>query len=58
MDGDPPMLATVELFARACIRAAQLYPEWAESMTNACSQGLDDFARRLVARSGVVPETI
>ena len=55
---ESPILATAELFARACIRAARLYPEWADSMTSARSQGLDDLARRLVARSGHIPESV
>lgn len=45
------MLAAVELLAQTCIRAAMLYPEWAEIVTAPRADGLDDFARRLVARS-------
>ncbi|MGE3574314.1 MAG: hypothetical protein AB7J35_09690 [Dehalococcoidia bacterium] len=48
---EPPMLAAVELLAQTCIRAAMLYPEWAEIVTAPRADGLDDFARRLVARS-------
>lgn len=54
---EPPLLAAAELLMQTCLKAALLYPEWAESMTLACSENLDDFARRLVARSGLVPVT-
>ncbi len=47
--GGTPLMDATELVMLTCLRAAVLYPEWAEALTNGNALELDSMAQRLVA---------